>query len=344
MPTPDRCPARYEREGGRDPGDRIVKCHLEAGHPGEHEEEGTEVTWPQDDLDRFLAEQLKDPEFARVWQRQELRDWRAAYERGFQRGRTQGAEDTGRAGYDQAVATLHDVAQRTGSPAARWAADYLAADPDRLAPGASRRIGPQRPAGQPESARSCYVETFESRSAGWVFRCHACDITRSSLTEGQAAELLRVHVGGPAAPEGSALDVTDKQRGRTQATEGLPDEDMLAAIACATRDDALHQILAEDYICDDCREIAKEIRQHLVSRLVGPWETAERSEPAYHPLVEDPEVNGLATHLCSFDGCYPAPCADHLSTAGAALKWVANRRALTAEQPEPAGKPEDGGR
>lgn len=35
------------------------------------------------------------------------------------------------AGYEQAIATLRDVAERTGSPAARWAADYLAADPDR---------------------------------------------------------------------------------------------------------------------------------------------------------------------------------------------------------------------
>jgi hypothetical protein len=64
MPTPDRCPARYEREGGRDPGDRIVECHLEAGHPGEHEEEGTEVTWlpdEPDDHDRFREQALADP-------------------------------------------------------------------------------------------------------------------------------------------------------------------------------------------------------------------------------------------------------------------------------------------
>jgi hypothetical protein len=40
-----------------------------------------------------------------------------------------------RAGYDRAVSTLLDVAERTGSPAARWAADYLTADPDRLASG-----------------------------------------------------------------------------------------------------------------------------------------------------------------------------------------------------------------
>lgn len=39
-----------------------------------------------------------------------------------------------RAGYDRAVAALRDVARRTGSPAARWSADYLAADPDRQAP------------------------------------------------------------------------------------------------------------------------------------------------------------------------------------------------------------------
>lgn len=39
------CTAQYERPGGRQPGDRIVRCHLQAGHPGEHEEDGTEVTW-----------------------------------------------------------------------------------------------------------------------------------------------------------------------------------------------------------------------------------------------------------------------------------------------------------
>ncbi len=39
-----------------------------------------------------------------------------------------------RAGYETAIATLRGVEQRTGSPAARWAADYLAADPDKLAP------------------------------------------------------------------------------------------------------------------------------------------------------------------------------------------------------------------
>lgn len=39
------CRDEYVREGGRHPGDRIVRCHLPAGHPGEHEEADTEVTW-----------------------------------------------------------------------------------------------------------------------------------------------------------------------------------------------------------------------------------------------------------------------------------------------------------
>jgi hypothetical protein len=39
-----------------------------------------------------------------------------------------------RRGYETAIAVLHGVYERTGSPAARWAADYLAADPDREAP------------------------------------------------------------------------------------------------------------------------------------------------------------------------------------------------------------------
>ena len=41
---------------------------------------------------------------------------------------------TSRKGYETAIAVLRDVAERTGSPAASWCADYLLADPDRLAP------------------------------------------------------------------------------------------------------------------------------------------------------------------------------------------------------------------
>jgi hypothetical protein len=38
-------------------------------------------------------------------------------------------------GYQQAIDTLLGVFQRTGSPAAKWAADYLVADPDKLRSG-----------------------------------------------------------------------------------------------------------------------------------------------------------------------------------------------------------------
>jgi hypothetical protein len=39
------CRSEYERPGGRNRGDRIVRCHLPDGHPGEHEEADTEATW-----------------------------------------------------------------------------------------------------------------------------------------------------------------------------------------------------------------------------------------------------------------------------------------------------------
>jgi hypothetical protein len=43
-------------------------------------------------------------------------------------------ERSARQGYETAIAVLRDVAERTGSPAAAWCADYLLVDPDRLAP------------------------------------------------------------------------------------------------------------------------------------------------------------------------------------------------------------------
>jgi hypothetical protein len=42
---PRTCPNEYTRPGGRQRGDRIVRCHLPAGHTGEHEEADTERTW-----------------------------------------------------------------------------------------------------------------------------------------------------------------------------------------------------------------------------------------------------------------------------------------------------------
>jgi DNA-binding CsgD family transcriptional regulator len=46
------------------------------------------------------------------------------------------------ASYQQAIGCLANVARRTGSPAARWAAEYLTADPDRLALVPTRRETP----------------------------------------------------------------------------------------------------------------------------------------------------------------------------------------------------------
>lgn len=40
-----KCESEYKRPGGRQRGDRIVRCHLERGHSGHHEEADTEVTW-----------------------------------------------------------------------------------------------------------------------------------------------------------------------------------------------------------------------------------------------------------------------------------------------------------
>lgn len=44
-PKPTVCPAEYTRTGGRQRGDRIIRCHLPYGHGGEHEEADTECTW-----------------------------------------------------------------------------------------------------------------------------------------------------------------------------------------------------------------------------------------------------------------------------------------------------------
>lgn len=59
---------------------------------------------------------------------------RCAFVAGRRRERRRITVEGARAGYDQAIATLRQVWARTGSPAARWAVDYLTTDPDRLAP------------------------------------------------------------------------------------------------------------------------------------------------------------------------------------------------------------------
>ncbi len=43
---PAACGNQYERQGGRQRGDRIVCCDLLIGHPGDHEEIDTGNTWP----------------------------------------------------------------------------------------------------------------------------------------------------------------------------------------------------------------------------------------------------------------------------------------------------------
>jgi hypothetical protein len=50
------CRARYPRPANVSPKTRIIRCHLPAGHPGEHEEDGTEVTWidPPSDREWFI--------------------------------------------------------------------------------------------------------------------------------------------------------------------------------------------------------------------------------------------------------------------------------------------------
>lgn len=44
--------------------------------------------------------------------------------------------------------------------------------------------------------------------------------------------------------------------------------------------------------------------------------------------MADPITTPLARHLCSLDGCDPAPCPDHVTTAGTALKFLASGGAI----------------
>jgi hypothetical protein len=72
--------------------------------------------------------------------------------------------EAARAGWDQAVRVLRDVRGRTGSPAAGWAADYLAADPDRQAPQVTREgLGVPVPPGEP---RSCVCGAVDRPDGG----------------------------------------------------------------------------------------------------------------------------------------------------------------------------------
>ncbi|GGN40475.1 hypothetical protein FHR83_007029 [Actinoplanes campanulatus] len=81
------------------------------------------------------------------------------------------------AGYDRAVAVLQGVAARTGSDAARWAADYLAADPDRWrqaercwhgeeCSGSGPDCEPERTCGAPEHHRPTHSRISDGRGEG----------------------------------------------------------------------------------------------------------------------------------------------------------------------------------
>ena len=50
-----RCESTCERPGDLRGDYRVVSCHLPAGHPGEHEEDGTDVTWTDRRVIRFYV-------------------------------------------------------------------------------------------------------------------------------------------------------------------------------------------------------------------------------------------------------------------------------------------------
>ncbi len=55
-------------------------------------------------------------------------------------------------------------------------------------------------------------------------------------------------------------------------------------------------------------------------------------------------ATALAKHLCELDGCSdPAPCPDHLSIAGAALKFLANATQADVDAAYKRGKTEGRG-
>jgi len=85
-PAQPACGVEYTRPGGRQPGDRIVRCDLTRGHDGDHEETDTGSTWPGCtcdlvDVSRFNSGKpeyvLGDPEGCPIHERQAEVDARA---------------------------------------------------------------------------------------------------------------------------------------------------------------------------------------------------------------------------------------------------------------------------
>lgn len=71
--TFSECRAEYERRGGRERGDRIVRCGKALGHRGDHEEADGGATWPRAaactcpgpiDISSFLEQGNGDHRFA----------------------------------------------------------------------------------------------------------------------------------------------------------------------------------------------------------------------------------------------------------------------------------------
>jgi hypothetical protein len=90
-------------------------------------------------------------------------------------------------GYQQAIDTLLGVVQRTGSPAAKWAAEYLDTDPDRLGPGRGseeRRLVPVRDgSGSHRLHPTCVDVSAGDEPPGMAWICvSACRMPADSCT------------------------------------------------------------------------------------------------------------------------------------------------------------------
>lgn len=100
-------------------------------------------------------------------------------------------------GFAEAVGALRDDARYdqwwSALPQDHPDYGYWSQQPRRQFADYLETVGPWEPAGQPK-AQPEDVEVLESRSAGWVFRCHRCDITSSGLDQAGAQQRADDHV------------------------------------------------------------------------------------------------------------------------------------------------------
>ncbi|MER7280383.1 hypothetical protein ABT369_38700 [Dactylosporangium sp. NPDC000244] len=60
------------------------------------------------------------------------------------------------------------------------------------------------------------------------------------------------------------------ERGKAEGiAERLVGVEFLTAVVCAVRDDPAHQAMAEDEVCGNCEEIAREIQRHVIAKTGG---------------------------------------------------------------------------